>query len=466
MATRIVPDDFADIATALGAANNSDTIVVRDGTYTGANNRNIDPAGLGPLKIVSSEGEHRTIIDCQTAGRGFLFDNGESRNVILDGFTIENGYLNAAAGAGISIITGSSPTIRNCIVKDCLVNAQSAGGILIYDGCDPLLENVLIYDCESANHGGGIYVGTNSDPTMNNVTVVDNIVNTIGQQGGGICIIDTCTVTMTNCIIWGNVSGTGNSNQIYIDAAGDTLNYNFSCYGNAAGDVLNNGTFNPVACTTADPLFVTGPYGDYHLSQVLAGQAADSPCLDTGAGDAITLGFRSKTTRSDSVGDTGTVDMGYHYRGFFPSGLSPGHQPNLRWKPLRSILSISSLDPGETSAPGGRLDLRKKIALAITCEATFNEDATTDLVIHVITCPDDDDYAGAYDTQDFTQLVVECDPGETVRKTIAINAPARFVKVYAAHTGQDYPITGITVWAAPLGCEELPEEELTDYYWG
>jgi hypothetical protein len=61
-----------------------------------------------------------------------------------------------------------------------------------------------------------------------------------------------------------------------------------------------------------DPLFVSGPLGDYYLSQIAAGQAADSPCVDTGSDTAANLGLDTRTTRTDHIGDSGTVDMGYH----------------------------------------------------------------------------------------------------------------------------------------------------------
>lgn len=64
----------------------------------------------------------------------------------------------------------------------------------------------------------------------------------------------------------------------------------------------------------ADPLFVSGPRGDYYLSQESAGQGSDSPCVDAGSNTAENLGLNDKTTRTDSVTDAGTVDMGYHYQ--------------------------------------------------------------------------------------------------------------------------------------------------------
>lgn len=49
------------------------------------------------------------------------------------------------------------------------------------------------------------------------------------------------------------------------------------------------------------------------MSQVAAGQALDSPCVDTGSDTAANLGTDESTTRTDQVEDVGTVDMGYHY---------------------------------------------------------------------------------------------------------------------------------------------------------
>ena len=62
-----------------------------------------------------------------------------------------------------------------------------------------------------------------------------------------------------------------------------------------------------------DPLFVSGPLGDYYLSQIAAGQAVDSPCLDAGDPATGAGGWSSLTTRTDQELDTAVVDMGYHY---------------------------------------------------------------------------------------------------------------------------------------------------------
>ena len=65
-----------------------------------------------------------------------------------------------------------------------------------------------------------------------------------------------------------------------------------------------------------DPLFVSVDSiknGNYFLSQQDSGQDFNSPSVDAGSKVAAGLGLGSYTTRTDKAGDTGIVDMGYHY---------------------------------------------------------------------------------------------------------------------------------------------------------
>jgi hypothetical protein len=63
---------------------------------------------------------------------------------------------------------------------------------------------------------------------------------------------------------------------------------------------------------SVDPMFETGPQGDYYLSHASSGQAADSPCIDAGDPNSVLI---IGTTRTDELDDTGIVDIGYHYNG-------------------------------------------------------------------------------------------------------------------------------------------------------
>ena len=63
-----------------------------------------------------------------------------------------------------------------------------------------------------------------------------------------------------------------------------------------------------------DPLLIPiGMLVDYYLSHIAAGQDSDSPCIDAGNGTAASHGLNERTTRTDSVFDTGMADLGFHY---------------------------------------------------------------------------------------------------------------------------------------------------------
>jgi hypothetical protein len=86
----------------------------------------------------------------------------------------------------------------------------------------------------------------------------------------------------------------------------------------------------------ADPLFVTGPNGEFYLSQTAAGQGEDSPCVGAGdPGGELVWGI----TRTDHVLDSGVVDMGYHSPdlGFVVAGPGPAfsNPPRVKVCPTR-----------------------------------------------------------------------------------------------------------------------------------
>jgi len=95
----------------------------------------------------------------------------------------------------------------------------------------------------------------------------------------------------------------------------------------------------------ADPMFVSGPLGDYYLSSVEAGQEADSPCIDAGSRSASIAGVGSLTTRTDGEFDAGVVDIGYHYSATPPTiecDVSDGSDA------LTGVLDEQSFTPGDT----------------------------------------------------------------------------------------------------------------------
>jgi hypothetical protein len=62
-----------------------------------------------------------------------------------------------------------------------------------------------------------------------------------------------------------------------------------------------------------DPQFVNALGDDFHLKSRAAGQATDSPCIDTGGNPAQLHGLFKYSTSTLGTPDTGVVDIGYHY---------------------------------------------------------------------------------------------------------------------------------------------------------
>ena len=204
-------------------------------------------------------------------------------------------------GGGIDIEGGIEIELADCRIERNF-SETDGGGINVGGGCPVTLTNNLIHDNEAANAGGGVMLQAGGTHTLVNNTVAGNLAGT----GGGIWCSTQFAATVDSCILWNN----GPESLFVAGGAQPTVVFS---------DV-ELGTGQPwfgVGCIDTDPLFVTGLFGDHYLSQVLAGQPADSPCVDTGSPFARMI---RGTTRTDHRQDRGIVDMGFHYP--FPFSLA------------------------------------------------------------------------------------------------------------------------------------------------
>ena len=208
-----VPSPYPTIQSAINASSNGDIVEVRPGTYRGTGNRDMD--FLGKAITVRSIDPNDpdvvagTIIDVEgittfTSHRAFEFHRGEGSNSILAGFTITNGFIFSIArdgaptggnganglnlgGGAINCNTGSSPTIRNCVITNCWVFGGFGG-----DGApgDPGIpgdpNNPLIPGGNGGEGGkgmgGGIYCDSTSRPAIYNCTISNCVAG--GGDGG------------------------------------------------------------------------------------------------------------------------------------------------------------------------------------------------------------------------------------------------------------------------------------------
>ncbi len=161
-----VPAQYATIQAAIDAALDYDQVLVADGTYTGAGNKDLDLAGK-IITVRSENGPEVCIIDCEGSGTGFHFCSGEGLDSIVDGFTIR------AAGSDGIYCSGSSPTISHCnivLAADAGIECASSSSEA---PCCPLIAYCTINE----NETNGVF-GTGSfgdvSPTITNCTITHN----------------------------------------------------------------------------------------------------------------------------------------------------------------------------------------------------------------------------------------------------------------------------------------------------
>ena len=297
---------YNTIHDGITAASNGDTVLVHDGIYTGSGNRDLSLQGK-EIILKSVNGATNCIIDVAASNdewhNAFSLTSGETNATVIDGFTITGGYTYQGGGM---YIEGSSPSIRNSVFTG---NTGGFGGAIALYNSDAIISNSLIYENTGWDIGGGIYYGsyggTLSDVLIRNSTIAKNTGEGIYGYKGNMNLFDT--------IVWGNdVSyldiqiALGKSSMLvdYSDIEGGEAGIYVDAYG-----VLNWGDNN----IFDDPEFTIGPLGNHYLSHIAAGQLVDSPCINVGSDLAISLGLDVYTTRTDTVGDIGIVDMGYHY---------------------------------------------------------------------------------------------------------------------------------------------------------
>ncbi|HUT03995.1 MAG TPA: right-handed parallel beta-helix repeat-containing protein [bacterium] len=200
---------------------------------------------------------------------------------IIKGCTISGNV--SWMGAGLDSCSG---TLEDCVIRDNFADMGCGGGIYDFDG--QIKNCLIINNVADYNAGGGL---GHCQGMVQNCTIAHN---SAAENGGGVYFH---TGAITNCIIWGN----GDAGEV----GPDRCTPSYSC--------IQNWTQGGVGNISQDPVFATGPLGDYYLSSLTAGQDADSPCIDAGSDTAENLGLDKLTTRSDGGADKGTVDMGYHY---------------------------------------------------------------------------------------------------------------------------------------------------------
>ncbi|MBI5433535.1 MAG: hypothetical protein HZA52_11960 [Planctomycetes bacterium] len=211
---------FQTIGEAIAGALSGHTIVVKDGVYTGAGNRELDFTGRN-LIVQSEHGAASCIIDCQGLGRAFYLHTNEAAPARIQGFTIRNGVANGVSGlerGGAILAWYASPEIVGCVFESC--TAARFGGAL-FVAPKNVSTHVWIRDCAFVDdatppgstlypgYGGGLAIG---DPFTTAVGTVHVVRCTFdgcsSSHGGAIASVRGTTIT-SHCAFRANSARIG-----------------------------------------------------------------------------------------------------------------------------------------------------------------------------------------------------------------------------------------------------------------
>lgn len=246
---------FCSLQDAIFSSGAGDVLLAKPGTY----HERVDFGGRAlVLRAAAPAGAGVTVIEGDGSGPVVLFQAGESRNSVLEGFTITGG-IGAGGQAGGVGISSSSPTLRACWVMG---NSSSdfGGGASTRNGANPLFFDCLFEGNHSDRNGGGLFVDNGSVELAR----CRFIGNTAGDSGGGMSGRNGAQGDVYRCLFVENTSFGSDGGGAFLDGVALAVR-NCEFNSNSSG-ALGGGAFvrNSNATTTFDECSFEGNSSGTH----------------------------------------------------------------------------------------------------------------------------------------------------------------------------------------------------------
>ena len=196
--------DYRTIASAILAARQEDTIVLRPGTYKEAVEIDRD------VRIVGEGGRSKVIVEAASGEGVFTFTAGSAT---LTGMTIRyTGPKDPGGGIGAISVQGGKPVIEDCdltssagaavyisgaganpVIRNCTMRNSQGPGVNVFDQGQGTIEKCVI----SGNANAGVQIKTGGNPTVRDCEIRD------GKQSG-VFVLEQGQGTIEKCVISGN----------------------------------------------------------------------------------------------------------------------------------------------------------------------------------------------------------------------------------------------------------------------
>ncbi len=227
--------DYSAIQPALSAAGEGDTVLVAPGVYSGADNNDLDFAGVNML-LKSESGASVTTIDGGGSNHLFWFTSGEALTSGVEGFTLTN----ASGDSGGAVrCRESSPTFTDC---DFSWNDSYHGGAIYCYQASPSITGCTFSNC-TGGIGMALYTTASSSPTVTDCEFVDctgasvvycehgapaftgcSFARNTGDYCGGVYLYDS-PASFDGCLFWENTCNADHrgGGALYCDTASPIL---------------------------------------------------------------------------------------------------------------------------------------------------------------------------------------------------------------------------------------------------
>jgi len=225
--------DYVTIQEGIDAAVPGDTVLVAVGTYGGPSNRDLDFGGKA-IVLLSESGAEATVIDCEGAGRAFMFNHGETLDTIVRGFTITNGM---AEHGGAVWCSNAMPDFVECRFLDN--TADFGGAVYAGLGASIYLEYCAFTGNLAHDYGGAVY----SHSAQPYIDYCEFTSNSAGISGGAVSVKTGTVARILDCIFTSNAAQDGGAIYVgtFAGQGSDEIDASLIGFSTFSGNTANRG---------------------------------------------------------------------------------------------------------------------------------------------------------------------------------------------------------------------------------